>query len=152
MAIPQFGEAQSGRAYKDRAAAFGVLEREGLIALVRVTKPGHPPWLDLPGGALDPGEDDGQALVREFGEETGLEITAGDSLGRADQLFVNTDGVAYNNRSALFEARFRAERRELKIETDHELVWLAPLEAIAKLRHDSHAWAVSAWLRRKRTA
>jgi 8-oxo-dGTP diphosphatase len=152
MAIPQFGDAEQGRAYKDRPAAFGVLEREGLIALVRVTKPGHAPWLDLPGGALDPGEDDRRALVREFGEETGLEIAAGESLGRADQLFVNTEGAAYNNRSALFEARFQAERPELKIETDHELVWLAPLEAICQLRHDSHAWAVSAWLRRKRTA
>ena len=102
MTIPQFGEPEPGRAYKDRPAAFGVLERDGRVAVVRVTKPGHRPWLDLPGGALDPGEDDAQALVREFGEETGLAIEAGQPLGRADQLFVNTDGVAYNNRSALF--------------------------------------------------
>src|SRR5215469_1628375 len=148
MTTPQFGEPAPGRAYADRPAAFGVLERGGKIALVRVTKPGHAPWLDLPGGALDPGEDDRQALVREFGEETGLAITPGDFLGRADQLFINTDDVAYNNRSVLFEALGGSEAPHLKHDVDHELVWIEPLEAIARLRHGSHAWAVAAWLRR----
>ncbi len=149
MPIPQFGEPAPGRAYKDRAAAFGVLERQGRVALVRVTKPGHPSWFDLPGGALDPGEDDREALVREFGEETGLAVAPGALLGRADQYFVNTDDVAYNNRSALFEAVWVAAADHLKIEEDHELVWLTPLGAIRQLRHDSHAWAVAAWLRRR---
>jgi 8-oxo-dGTP diphosphatase len=149
MAVPQFGDPAPGRVHRDRPAAFGVLEQDGEIALVRVEKPGHAPWLDLPGGALDPGEDDQAALVREFGEETGLAIAAGYLLGRADQLFVNTDDEAYNNLQALFEARLMGAAPELKIEEDHTLVWLAPSEAIARLRHDSHAWAVAAWLRRK---
>jgi len=148
MANPQFGVPEPGRAYTDRPAAFGVLARDGQVALVKVSKPGYAPWLDLPGGALDPGEDDATALVREFGEETGLAVAAGEQLGRADQYFINTDGQAYNNRSALFEAILDGEAAHLKIEEDHELVWFAPLEAIARLRHDAHAWAVSAWLRR----
>ena len=135
--------------YRDRPAAFGVLERDGTIALVTVEKPGHPAWLDLPGGALDPGEDDAQALVREFGEETGLAVTAGARVGRADQFFINTDGEAFNNRQGLFEARFVSEAPGLTIEADHTLTWLAPFEAIVRLRHDSHAWAVAAWLRRR---
>jgi 8-oxo-dGTP diphosphatase len=149
MAIPQFGEPQPGRAYRDRPAAFGVLEQDGRIALVRVEKPGFAAWLDLPGGALDPGEDDRAALVREFGEETGMAVAAGVFLGRADQLFINTEGEAYNNRQALFETRLIDAAPQLKIEDDHTLVWLAPPEAIARLRHDSHAWAVAAWMRRK---
>ena len=148
MAPPQFGEALPGRAYGDRPAAFGVLERNGMIAVVRVTKAGHAPWIDLPGGALDPGEDDRGALVREFGEETGLAVSPGEFLGRADQLFINTDDVAYNNRSALFEALFQGEAPALKIEEDHLLQWIEPVEAIGRLRHGSHAWAVAAWLRR----
>ena len=148
MTTPQFGTPETGRAYADRPAAFGIAERDGRIALVRVEKPGHAPWLDLPGGALDPGEDAAQAVVREFGEETGLKVRAEDSYAQADQYFVNTDGAAYNNRGTFFRVAVVAEAAELKIEADHTLVWLDPDAALRRLRHDAHAWAVAAWLRR----
>lgn len=147
---PQFGTPEPGRTYADRPAAFGIAEREGRIALVRVEKPGHAPWLDLPGGALDPGEDDAQAMVREFGEEAGLKVRAGAVFARADQYFVNTDGAAFNNRAGFLVATVEAEAPALKIEDDHALVWIDPHEAIRRLRHDAHAWAVAAWLRRVR--
>ena len=143
----QFGEAESGVVYTDRPAAFGIAERDGRIALVRVTKPSMAPWFDLPGGALDPGEDDAAALVREFGEETGLKVRAGALVARADQLFHKSDGEAVNNRSGVYEAELVGEDPALKIEDDHELVWLEPHRALTLLRHDSHAWAVLAWLR-----
>jgi 8-oxo-dGTP diphosphatase len=123
--------------------------RAGLVALVEVAKSGHAPWLDLPGGAIDPGETAAQAVVREFGEETGLVISPGSVLGHADQFFINTDGEAFNNRQTVFGVGFVGERDELKIEADHTLVWRDPNEAIVRLRHDSHAWAVAAWLRRR---
>jgi 8-oxo-dGTP diphosphatase len=147
MATPQFGAAEPGRRYRDRPAAFGVLRRADKVAVVRVEKPGQAAWFDLPGGAIDPGEDDAAALVREFGEETGLKVAPGERLGHADQYFIN-DGEGCDNRQSLFEARWVGEAPELKIEADHTLVWLAPLEAIERLRHDSHAWAVSLALRR----
>jgi 8-oxo-dGTP diphosphatase len=143
----QFGARIPGRDYPDRPAAFGVVERDGRIALVRITRPDTAPYFDLPGGALDPGEDDEAALVREFGEETGLKVGPGRLLGRASQYLVKTDGETANNRCALFEANLLGEDAGLKIEDDHELVWLEPLEAITRLRHDAHAWAVAAWLR-----
>ncbi len=143
----QFGEAGPGLVYKDRPAAFGIALREGRIALVRVTKPGADPWYDLPGGALDPGEDDAQALVREFGEETGLIVRAGDLVVRASQRFHKTDGEPVNNRSGHYVAEIAGEDPGLKIEDDHELVWLDPHQAVVRLRHDSHAWAVATWLR-----
>jgi 8-oxo-dGTP diphosphatase len=148
MAKPQFGDPHPSLIYRDRPAAFGVLERDGMVALVAVEKPGHPAWLDLPGGALDPGEDAASAMIREFGEETGLSVAAGGTLGHADQFFINTDGEAYNNRQTLFETRLLGEAPALKVETDHTLVWLPWLDAVARLRHDSHAWAVSLALRR----
>ena len=149
MTTPQFGTPVAGRVYGDRPAAFGVLEQEGRIALVTVEKPGHTPWLDLPGGALDAGEDAAAAMIREFGEETGLVVAAGEPLGEADQFFVNTDGEAYNNRQPLFETRLLGAAPELKIETDHTLVWLPLIDAASRLRHDSHAWGVSLALRRR---
>ena len=85
MSRLQFGEAEPGVDYRDRPAAFGVLVRDGRLAVVRVTLPDRPPFIDLPGGALDEGEDDAAALVREFGEETGLTVRQGALLLRADQ-------------------------------------------------------------------
>jgi len=148
MGAPQFGEAEPGRTYADRPAAFGIASRGGEIALVRVQKPGHPLWHDLPGGALDPGESVEQAVVREFGEETGLTVAAGAVFARADQFFVNTDGVAFNNRAAFLTLTLGGYDAGLKIEDDHTLVWMTPRAALAALRHDAHAWAVTAWLRR----
>ena len=151
MALPegplQFGVRAPGVDYPDRPAAFGVVSREGRLALVRITRSDAAPYLDLPGGALDPGEDDEAALVREFGEETGLRVRPVRRLGRARQYLVKTDGAAANNLCALFEAYVVGEDGGLKIEADHELVWLEPLEALRRLRHDAHAWAVAAWLR-----
>jgi 8-oxo-dGTP diphosphatase len=149
MARPQFGDPHPSLIYRDRPAAFGVLARDGLIALVAIEKQGHAPWLDLPDGALDPGEDAAAAMVREFGEETGLAVAAGETLGEADQFFINTDGEAFNNRQTLFETRLLGEAPELKVEADHTLVWLPLVDAAARLRHDSHAWAVNLALRRR---
>jgi 8-oxo-dGTP diphosphatase len=146
-APPQFGHAEPGIAYRDRPAAFGIAVQDSRIALVRVTTEGFQPWFDLPGGALDPGEDDGAALVREFGEETGLKVRPGALVTRADQLFRMSDGEPVNNRTGIYAAEVAGADPALKIEDDHELVWLPPREALTLLRHDSHAWAVLKWLR-----
>ena len=143
----QFGARTPGRDHPDRPAAFGVVPREGRLALVRITRPDAAPYFDLPGGALDPGEDDAAALVREFGEETGLKVRPVQLLGRASEFLVKTDGQPANNRCALFEAEVVGEDAGLKIEADHALVWLEPFEALRRLRHEAHAWAVAAWLR-----
>lgn len=146
--VPQFG-APSGPTPRDRPAAFGVVERGGRIAVVHITRGGEA-YFDLPGGALDPGEDDAAAMVREFGEETGLVVAPVRPLGRGDQHLVTKEGETVNNRAGLFEAHVTGEDPALKIEDDHELRWLDPLEALAALRHPMHAWAVALWLRARR--
>lgn len=147
-AVPQFGARQAGRTYRDRPAAFGLLERDGRLAAVRIEKPDARPWFDLPGGGVDEGETPEVGVVREFGEEAGLKVRVREPFAAADQFFVNTEGLAWNNRSQFYLLDWLGEDPALKVEDDHELVWLTPLEAIAALRHDSHAWAVAAWLRR----
>lgn len=144
----QFGRAEPGLAYADRPAVFGVAERDGLIALVRVEK-AEGTWRDLPGGAIEAGEDEAAALAREFGEEAGLAVRVGGLITRADQYFRKTDGVPVNNRSAVYEAEIAGEDPALKTEPDHALEWRDPAEALGLLRHDSHAWAVAAWIRRR---
>jgi 8-oxo-dGTP diphosphatase len=146
--VPQFGDRVAGRTYEDRPAAFGVVERDGQVAVVRIAKPDGSVWIDLPGGGVDDGETPEQGVVREYGEEAGLRVAVRAPLARADQFFVNTEGQAWNNRSEFYLLDLIEEDEGLKVEDDHALLWLSPLEAITSLRHDSHAWALAAWLRR----
>lgn len=147
--VPQFGAPEPGFAYPDRPAAFGILPRGDQIALVEVTTPGKPLWRDLAGGGIDPGETPEQAVVREFGEETGLVVAAGETFLRADQFFINGDGQRFNVRGVFMTVRLLGEAPDLKVEDDHQLIWRPPLEAITIVRREAHAWAIAAWLRRR---
>jgi len=51
-----------------------------LLLIKRGHEPGAGLW-SLPGGRIEPGETDVQALVREMREETGLTVEAGPLLG-----------------------------------------------------------------------
>lgn len=152
MSVPQFGEPQPGRDYPDRPAAFAVIARGGRIACVQVAWRNGGPKLDLPGGGVDPGETPAEAAARECGEEAGLRVTISEQpFVCADHYFVNTEGRTNNTRGQFFEGRLEGEAPELKVEADHSLVWLEPLEALAGLDRESHAWALAAWIRLGRT-
>ena len=56
-------------------------DRGRLLLIRRGHAPGAGLW-SLPGGRVEPGETDTEALVREMREETGLEIEAGQLIGR----------------------------------------------------------------------
>ena len=148
----QFGQAKPGESYRDRPAAFGIAQREdGKIAVVHIRRPGED-YIDLPGGAIEAGEDEAQAMVREFGEETGLKVQAGRFLSRSSQYLLTAGGVHANNHAGHYVAEIEGEDAALKIEEDHTLEWRDPVDALSHLRHDSHAWAVAAWLRAGRPA
>jgi 8-oxo-dGTP diphosphatase len=148
----RFGQPEAGLAYLERPAAYGLLERAGRLALVYVTLSDRPPFYDLPGGGIDAGEDEGQALTREFAEETGLLVSAGRRVAAAEQYMISAHNEPFLSQGGFFEALLAGERPELKIEYDHELVWTTPADALLRLRHDSHAWAVTAWLRARALA
>ena len=53
---------------------------ERLLLIQRRNEPGAGLW-SLPGGRIEPGESDEQAVVRETREETGLQVTCGALVG-----------------------------------------------------------------------
>jgi 8-oxo-dGTP diphosphatase len=55
-------------------------EKGRLLLIKRGHEPGAGLW-SLPGGRIEPGETDAEALVREMREETGLEVEPGPLLG-----------------------------------------------------------------------
>ena len=146
-AFLQFGQPEQDRKLRDRPAAFGVGVHDGKVALARITRENQTPFLALPGGAIDAGESETRAVAREFGEEVGLIVHAGELLLLADQYAVTGDGDAVNNRCAFYAAVVDGLDSRLKIEDTHELVWLTPAEALIRLRYESHAWAVGCWMR-----
>ena len=143
----QFGTPDPGVDYVRRHAAFGVVEQDGRIACVRVER-GPASYFDLPGGAVDGEESEPEALAREFVEETGLFIVVGERFGEAAQFFRRSNGAPVNNTGGFWTGRVERADPAAKVEEDHALDWLEPGYAIANLRHDAHAWAVAAWLRR----
>jgi 8-oxo-dGTP diphosphatase len=146
-AVLQFGRAEPGLDYRRRPTAFGLVLQEGLLACVRVDR-GKGSYFDLPGGAVDGDEDEAAALVREFVEETGMTVRPGARIAEAAQYFRKSDGQPINNTGGFWVAERLSLDPAAKVEPDHELVWLAPVAAIAALRHEAHAWAVACWLRR----
>lgn len=143
----QFGLTDPALAYKNRPTAFGLVLHDGKIACVRVDR-GDGSYYDLPGGAVDGDETEEEALIREFVEETGMAVRPFTRIAEAAQYFRKSDGEAVNNRGGFWIAEMLSVDTGSKVEDDHELVWLHPHTALNELRHDAHAWAVAAWLRR----
>jgi 8-oxo-dGTP diphosphatase len=142
----QFGRMVEGHVYQDRPTVFGVAISNGKLACVRVARAAGD-YYDLPGGAVDPGETEAQALAREFGEETGLKVRPLRPFAWAAQYMLKSDGRASNNLCAFWTAEVEGTEPGLKTEADHTLVWLDPAQALKDLRHDAYAWAVLAWMR-----
>ena len=145
--VHQFGTVDPGLAYRPRPTAFGLVVDDGRLACVRVDR-GEGSYFDLPGGAVDGNETEEQAVVREFLEETGMTVRPLDRIAHAAQYFRKSDGEPLNNIGGFWVVEQLALDSAAKVEADHELVWLEPYEALARLRHDAHAWAVTVWLRR----
>lgn len=147
----QFGSARLDCSYAPRPTAFGLLVHEGRLACVRIER-GENSYLDLPGGARDGDESEAEAVVREVHEETGLRVAADMRLTEAAQFVDKSDGRTVNNTGGFWTLRLLDPVPSGKVEDDHELVWLDPVEALQDLRHEAHAWAVVVWLRAGKSA
>jgi len=143
----QFGQTQPGVTYLERTTAYGLCAKGEAVALARIGARA-PFEYDLPGGGVEPGEDEAAALMREFVEETGLTVWPTRVIGRAGQFWVNKSEPR-NSLATFYEVELSAEDGK-PTEPDHVLVWVAASDAILKVRHESHGWAILHWLRARR--
>lgn len=147
---PQFGERTPGLVYRDRPSAFGICVGEaGTVAVVRIHREDGSIDHDLPGGALDEGETEEQALAREFREEAGLDVTPGRCFARANQYVPNHTSGPVNNLCGFYEAAESGPRGTIQ-EPDHDLVWLPPETAAEKMYKGAAAWAIRRWMQERR--
>jgi 8-oxo-dGTP diphosphatase len=143
----QFGRTEHGKTYKERPSVYGLCTRnDEKIALVKVGDSQNFHY-DLPGGGVESGESDAEAVVREFDEETGLTVWPVRQLCRSGQFWIN-GGVPTNSLCSFFEVELTSTEGSPS-EPDHELVWVTIEDAMKKVRHDAHSWAILLWLRER---
>lgn len=119
-----------------------VVDGEGRVLLIRARDLRNRPVWTLPKGALAPGETSADAALREVREETGWRC----------ELLRELHAVTYwfrrDGRRIRKTVRWYLMRPVEKVgEHDHEVdevVWLAPDEALGRLRYDSDRKLVSA--------
>jgi 8-oxo-dGTP diphosphatase len=92
-----------------------ILERGRVLACARVDPPGR--W-EFPGGKVEEGETDAQALARECEEELGVRVTIGSRVG--------SDVPLGNGRAVLRVYEARLANGDVPRRLEHaELRWLA---------------------------
>lgn len=133
-----FGEAVPGAEYIFRPGGYVVIQNpQNEIAVVAA-----PQGIALPGGGQETGESAADAAKREAHEECGLRINLKEQIGVADELVYSNSEKKYYRKHCVF---FRAEvvGRDGDGEADHQLIWMTPKVAKARLRHQSQVWAVA---------
>ena len=135
---PIFGNKLDGINYIDRPGAYALIVNDDQQIAVIETGNGF----FLPGGGMDPGETELEALKRELQEETGYQVFV---LSQAGTAFEYINGVRedqyYRIRSSFYKVQLGPKTME-GIEKDHRLVWLSREAAIKCLSRQSQVWAI----------
>lgn len=140
--VPVFGDRVPHFPATIRPSAYGIIgDGRSCVAVVRT-----PSGVLLPGGGRDDGESAEATVIRETAEECALVIVAGTWRAAAiEHVSSTTKRAHFEKRSTFCDATVVSHSIHAG-ESDHELVWVSPSEAMAVLTPASHRWAVGEWL------
>lgn len=119
--------------YRERRAVRAVITHEGKIALQHVGKHGY---YKLPGGGVDAGESDMEALAREIMEEVGCKINV---MGEIGKIIEYRDDFNLKQLSLCFFGTVAGEIStpeftEEERTDEMEALWVAPGEALRLIK------------------
>lgn len=136
--VHKFGNKLSGIDYIDRPGVYAVVKNDHQQFAVIETSNGY----FLPGGGIDAGETEIDALKRELVEEIGYQISVMAEIGASvEHIVFSKDKKYYQIRSKFFKVHLDSKIEE-GIEKDHRLVWLSQEDALKLLTRQSQVWAV----------
>lgn len=136
--IREFGARLDGIDYVDCPGVYAVIENNRKQIAVIVNNNIY----FLPGGGVEPGETDVEALRREILEEIGYQVLTAAEIGETiEYIEAYTDGKYYRVRGRFYKAQIGAKIGE-GVEQNHRLVWLRPKDALKLLLRKSQVWAV----------
>lgn len=138
LSIPCFGVCKPGVNYVERPGAYAfIVNTLGELAVVQTSYGYY-----LPGGGLDPGEDELTGLKREIDEEIGYELLTADLVTRASQYHWSDHyGEHFKKVGAFFECTARAPATP-RFQFEHDLVWWPAPKAERQLNQEFQRWAV----------
>ena len=119
-----------------------VVDERGQVLLIRARDLRERPVWTLPKGTLGPGESSADAALREVREETGWRCEIVRPLEPVTYWF-QRDGARIKKTVRWFLMRPLEKVGDHDHEVD-EVAWLAPNEALARLRYDSDRTLVGA--------
>lgn len=136
--MKEFGTKLDGIDYIDRPGAYAIIEgNDKKIALIE-TSNGY----FLPGGGIDAGETEVDALKRELMEEIGYQISVMAEIGAAvEYIKFSQEEKYYQIRSKFYRVQLDSKIGS-RVETDHRLVWIPPDDALKLLTRQSQVWAI----------
>ena len=136
--IREFGTRLDGKKYIDRPGVYAVIEDNHKQIAVIETSNGY----FLPGGGVDSGETEVEALKREIIEEIGYQVLELAEIGEAvEYIKAHTDGKYYRIHSRFYKVQIDSKIGE-GLEKDHRLVWLRQGDALKLLMRQSQVWAI----------
>ncbi len=123
----------------ERISVYGViLNDEKRILVLNVRGKYH-----LPGGGIDEGEDEGQALRREVLEETGFEISDLKLIGKANQFLPKASVGPMNKLGTFYSARINGPAAAKNADLDHVPEWVGYDKLIESTMSEFQKWAVA---------
>jgi 8-oxo-dGTP diphosphatase len=136
--LRKFGTKLAGLVYIERPGVYAVIENNHKQIAVIKTNTGY----FLPGGGIDFGESEMDALKREIFEEIGCQVSVLAEIGEAvEYIKAHTEEKYYQIHSKFYQVQIVSKTGE-GTEKDHRLVWLSRGDAPRLLLRQSQAWAV----------